>query len=146
MLPDEPKPLQSKSPTDPLVEKTSAKEATASPLSSTPTGPVPDGARSTGEIRDVQPVAPEGPPRPNGDAGPKTGATPAAGSASQNPTPDPPAAAASKPTVQLLQLPSEKVAVEIHPPPNPEDFWRWCWKVSCDFARDFGGLLTGLAS
>ena len=146
MLPDDPQPLQSKSPTGPLVEKTSAKEATASSPSSTPAGPLPDGDRSTGERRDVQPVAPEEPTHTDGDAGRKTGAPPADGNASQNPIPDPPAATSSRPTVQLLQLPSEKVAVEIHPPPNPQDFWRWCWKVSCDFARDFGGLLTGLAS
>ena len=64
----------------------------------------------------------------------------------QKTTPEPSQDTSLQPTVQLLQLPSEKIAVEIHPSPDPKGFWRLAWKFSCDFARDFGALLTGLAS
>jgi hypothetical protein len=146
MLPDEPKALQSELATDSSIGNSLAKETVTPSLSSTPTRPVPDGAHSPSEILDFQLAAPEESPRTNRDLGLEADSLPAVGIVPQTPSPDPPQSAISKPAVQFLQLPSEKVAVEIHTPPNPTGFWRLVWKVSCDFARDFGALLTGLAS
>lgn len=47
------------------------------------------------------------------------------------------------PTVQLL---TDKIGIEIHSPPYPKGFWRKCLRVTETLAKDYGALITGLAS
>lgn len=137
-MPDELRRLPDGALVEPAVEKSSAEKTTLPP----PGEPAPS-AQEISVLHSVASNAQKDPFESNGDP-----ASPANRQAASlgNPVTGAPRLNAEQPTIQLLQLPSERLAVEIHHAPNPRGFWPACGRFFRALGKDYGALLTGIAS
>jgi hypothetical protein len=144
VLPDEVKPLQNEAQAGPSIEKASAEETVKSPQSkrpSVPARPRLDTSQTRNEGRE-RTVARERTPHQSDDhAAPEVGGH---SRGAPQPVISQPQTDGQRPIVQLLQLPSGKVAVEVHAPPHAKGFWRACGRFFGALGKDYGSLLTGL--
>jgi len=147
MPPDESKSLQSLPPTELSNGTPPAKEITTTTPTNTQAKSAPSAPHPIDKEVEANPVTPPAAPRLDGVSGKREDSLPPIGSPTREKTASNPHQSADrKAAVQDLQMPSERVAGEVHSPLIPKGFLRRGWKFASDSARDFGALVTGLAS